>query len=80
MASDLYNTLGPGQAPVQPQQRQLNPREAALDLLRQQGFTITKEQENDPNALMQMVLNSGSQYQNRLPMAQNMLMRYMGRR
>lgn len=78
MASELFDKMGPGQSPVQ--QNQQNPKEAALNLLRQQGFTITKEQENDPNALMRMVLNSGSVYQNRLPMAQNMLMRFMGRR
>lgn len=78
MASELFDKIGPGQSPVQ--QNQQNPKEAALNLLRQQGFTITKEQENDPNALMRMVLNSGSVYQNRLPMAQNILMKFMGRR
>ena len=77
MASDLYNTIGQPQ-PVQPQAQ--NPRETALNLLRQYGYQFTPEQANDPNTLMQMVLQSGQLFQNRLPMAQNILRQFMGRR
>lgn len=79
MASDIYNRMGPENNPVPAQQNQ-NPKEAALNMMRQMGFDISKEQENDPNACMQMVLRSGKVPQNRLSMAQNVLFQLMGRR
>lgn len=77
MASDLYNKMGPAQQRTQQQQ---SPKEAALNLARQYGYQITPEQENDPDAIMRMVLQSGSVFQNRLPLAQNIVRQFMGRR
>ena len=75
MASELFEKIG------QPQATQSeNPREAALNLLKQQGFQVSEGQENDPEALLRMVLQSGKVYQNRLPMARNLLASFMGRR
>lgn len=77
MASDLYNKMGPAQQQTQSQQ---SPKEAALNLARQYGYQITPEQENDPDAIMRMVLQSGSVFQNRLPLAQNIVRQFMSRR
>lgn len=77
MASELFERIGQGQ-PSQAQQQ--NPKDAALNLLRQQGFSIPEGYENDPNTLIQMVMRSGRFPQNRLSLAQNVLTRLMGGR
>lgn len=71
MASELFDKMGPVSQSTQGQPQ--NPKEAALNLMRQYGFQISSEQENDPNALMQMVLQ-------KMPMARTNLARIMGRR
>lgn len=77
MASDLYQSIG-GNA--QMQQQPQDPKAEVLRRMQQMGFN-TEGKENDPQALMQMVLQSNNPvFQNRLPMAQNYLMRFMGRR
>lgn len=73
MASSAMQALG------QPTQQQ-NPREAAMELMKQQGISIPKGMENDPNALLQHVLQSGKIPNNRLNMAQQMMQRWFGRR
>lgn len=60
---------------MQPQQPQ-DPRSEVLKRMQQMGFQ-TEGKENDPNALMQMVLQSSPVFQNRLPMVQNYLMQQM---
>lgn len=77
MASDLYSAYGNSPSP-QIQQPQ-NPREAALNLLKQQGFQITPQNENNPEALLRMVLQSGPVFQNRLPLAQQAIMQALTR-
>lgn len=85
MASDLYQSLGENlqmQPQQQTQQQSQDPRTEALRRMQQLGFQ-TQGKENDPQALMQMVLQSSPIYQNRLPMVQNYLMQQiqnMGRR
>lgn len=84
MASDLYQSLGgnPQTQPQQSQQQSQDPRTEALRRMQQLGFQ-TQGKENDPQALMQMVLQSSPIYQSRLPMVQNYLMQQiqnMGRR
>ena len=69
--NELYQTLG-----TQPQQ---NPREQALSLLKQQGFSIPTGMENNPQGILQMVMQSGRIPQNRLGMAQQMLSRLFRR-
>jgi hypothetical protein len=75
MASDLYQSIG-GNPQMQPQQQYQDPRTEALRRMQQLGFH-TEGKENDPQALMQMVLQSSPIYQNRLPMVQNYLMQKM---
>lgn len=77
MASDLYQSIGGN---TQMQQQSQDPKAEVLRRMQQMGFN-TEGKENDPQALMQMVLQSNNPvFQNRLPMAQNYLMRFMGRR
>lgn len=78
MASDLYQSIG-GDFQAQSQPQSQDPKAEVLRRMQQMGFN-TEGKENDPQALMQMVLQSGPVFQNRLPMAQNYLMRFMGRR
>ena len=69
--NELYQTLGT--------QQQQNPREQALSLLKQKGFSIPSGMENNPQGILQMVMNSGRIPQNRLGMAQQMLSRLFRR-
>lgn len=73
MPSDIYQSIG--QQTQQPQ----NPKEQALNLLKQQGFNIPEGKENDPNYLINYVMQSGKYPQNRLTMAQQMMQRMFRR-
>lgn len=76
MANAIYNALG-GQA----QQAQTqNPRTAAMERIKSMGISIPQGMENDPNALLQHVLQSGKVPPNRLSMAQQVMGRLIGRR
>lgn len=70
--NELYQTLG-----AAPQQQ--NPKEQCMNLLRQQGFSIPSGMENNPQGILQMVMNSGRIPQNRLGMAQQMLQKMFRR-
>ena len=54
-------------------------REQALSLLRRQGVSIPAGMENDPNALLNHVLQSGHVPQGRLGMARQIMQRMFGR-
>lgn len=68
MASDLFQSFGQQAAPAQQ-----NPRDAAMSLLKQQGIQIPQGMENNPNAIIQHLMQSGRIPQGRLNMAQQML-------
>ena len=55
-------------------------KEQALTLMRRQGIDIPANMENDPNALIQHVMQSGRFPQNRLDMAQQVMQKMFGRR
>ena len=74
--NSMFQRLGNNQ----PQQQNQDPRSAAMELMRQQGISVPKGMENDPNALLQHVLQSGKVPQNRLSMAQQMIQRMFGGR
>jgi RIO-like serine/threonine protein kinase len=57
-----------------------NPKEQALNLLKQQGITVPQGMENNPQALIQHVMQSGKVPNNRLSMAQQVMQRMFGRR
>ena len=73
------NTFGNNEQ-VSANSQQQNPREAAMELMRKQGIEIPQGMENDPQALLQHVLQSGKIPQNRLNMAQQVMQRLLGRR
>lgn len=74
MPSDIYESIGNQSA-----QQTQNPREQALNLLKQQGFNIPEGKENDPNYLINYVMQSGKYPQSRLTMAQQMMQRMFRR-
>lgn len=71
MPSDIYNSIG-GNA-------QQNPREQALNLMRQQGIQVPQGMENNPNAILNHLMQSGRIPQNRLNMAQQIMQRMFRR-
>ena len=56
-----------------------NPREQALNLLKQQGITVPQGIENNPQAIIQHLMQSGRVPQGRLNMAQQMMQRMFRR-
>ncbi len=66
----------------QPQQAQAqDPRSAAMELMKRQGIDVPHGMENDPQAIIQHLMQSGRVSQNRLSMAQQMMQRmFSGRR
>ena len=74
MASELYQSFGAQTAPTQQ-----NPREQALSLLKQQGIQIPAGMENNPNAIIQHLMQSGRIPQGRLNMAQQIMHRMFRR-
>lgn len=70
MASELYQSFGSQQVQAAPQQ---NPREQCMNLLRQNGIQIPQGMENNPQGILQHLMQSGRVPQGRLNMAQQML-------
>lgn len=70
--SNLFQRLGSRQP--QPQQ-QASPREQALNLMRQQGIDVPEGKENDPQYLLQRVMQSGKVPNSRLAMVQQLMAR-----
>lgn len=74
MPSDIYQSIG-----KQPAQQPQNPKEQALNLLKQQGIAIPEGMENNPQGIIQHLMQSGRVPQNRLNMAQQMMQRMFRR-
>ena len=70
MASELYQSFGTSANNAQVQQ---NPRDAAMSLMKQQGIQIPQGMENNPSAILNHLMQSGTVPQNRLQMAQQIL-------
>jgi hypothetical protein len=75
MSDSMFQRLGNGNV-----QQQQDPRTAAIERMKQMGIDVPKGMENDPNALIQHVMQSGKVPQNRLSVAQQMLMNRFGKR
>lgn len=73
MPSDIYESIG------QPTQQPQNPREQALNLMKQQGIDIPEGMENNPQGIIQHLMQSGRFPQSRLNMAQQMMQRMFRR-
>ena len=76
MASDLYNAMGTSANNAQIQQ---NPREQAMNLLKQRGIQIPANMADNPSAIIQHLMQSGQIPQGRLQMAQQMMQRMFRR-
>lgn len=58
---------------------QQNPKEQALNLLKQQGISIPQGIENNPQGILQHLMQSGRLPQGRLNMAQQLMQRMFRR-
>ena len=65
---------------MNPLNNQSNPKDQALSLLKRQGVSIPQGMENDPQAIIQHVMQQGIVPQNRLSMAQQIMQKMLGRR
>lgn len=74
MANSVFQALGNSGAKSQ------DPRTAAMERMKSMGIDIPQGMENDPNALIQHVMQSGRVPTNRLSMAQQVMQRMFGRR
>lgn len=73
--NDIYQTLNSNA----PQQQAQTPREQCMNLLRQQGIQIPHGMDNNPQGILQHLMQSGRIPQGRLNMAQQMLSRMFRR-
>ena len=72
MASEVFQSFGGNQTDPAQQQSQ-NPRDAAMNLLQQQGIQIPAGMENNPSAILNHLMQSGRIPQGRLQMAQQVM-------
>lgn len=77
MPSDLFNDYGSGKNV--PNNQMQNPRDAAIDLMRKQGITIPQGMGNNPNAILQHLMQSGMIPQGRLNAAQQILQKMINK-
>lgn len=61
MPSELFKNLGKSQP-----QKQQDPREQALNLMKQQGIDVPQGMENNPQAIIQHLMQSGRVPQGRV--------------
>lgn len=78
MASNLFQSFGTGANHAQVEPNTQTPRDAAIALMKQQGINIPDNISNNPSAIIQHLIQSGAVPQNRVAMAQQMLMQRMG--
>ena len=65
--------------PLNNNQSQQNPREQALALMKQQGISVPEGMENNPQGIIQHLMQSGRIPQGRLNIAQQMMQRMFRR-
>ncbi|WP_303798479.1 hypothetical protein [Ruminococcus flavefaciens] len=75
MPSELYSAIGSDKNVSTNQ----DPKEAAMNRMKEMGISIPKGMENNPQALIQHVMSSGRVPNNRLNMAQQVMQRMFGR-
>ena len=75
MSSDLFKSFGKDKNVSGNQ----DPKEAAMNRMKEMGINVPEGMENNPQALLQHVLSSGKVPQNRLGMAQQIMQRMFRR-
>jgi hypothetical protein len=79
MPSDLYNSFGSGFGSDSNVSTNQDPKSAAMNRMKEMGINIPEGMENNPQALLQHVMQSGKVPQNRLGMAQQLMQRMFRR-
>lgn len=74
MSDSMFQRLGNNQG-----QQQQNPKDQALNLMKQQGIAVPEGMENNPQGIIQHLMQSGRFPQSRLTMAQQMMQRMFRR-
>ena len=64
---------------MNPLNQQQNPKEQAIALMKQQGISIPQGMENNPQGILQHLMQSGRVPQGRLNIAQQMMQRMFRR-
>ena len=64
---------------MNPLNQQQNPKEQVLNLMKQQGISIPEGMENNPQGILQHLMQSGRVPQGRLNIAQQMMQRMFRR-
>lgn len=64
---------------MNPLNNQQNPKEQVLNLMKQQGISIPEGMENNPQGILQHLMQSGRVPQGRLNIAQQMMQRMFRR-
>ena len=73
MPSDLFKNFGN-------KQEQQDPKAAAMSRMKEMGISVPEGIENNPQAIIQHVMQSGKVPNNRLSLAQQVMQRMFGRR
>lgn len=76
MSSDLFKSFGKDNNVSANQ----DPKAAAMSRMKEMGINVPEGMENNPQALLQHVMQSGKVPNNRLSMAQQIMQRMFGRR
>lgn len=76
MSSDLFKSFGKDNNVSANQ----DPKAAAMSRLKEMGISVPQGIENNPQAIIQHVMQSGKVPDNRLSMAQQVMQRMFGRR
>lgn len=74
MSDSMFQRLGNNQG-----QQQQNPKDQALNLMKQQGIAVPEGMENNPQGIIQHLMQSGRFPQSRLTMAQQMMQKMFRR-
>ena len=80
MASDLFKSFGTSTNNAQVQYNAQNPKDAAIQLMKQRGMNVPQNISNNPSAIIEHLIQSGQIPQNRLAMVQQMISQRMGRK
>jgi len=75
VSNSMFERLGNSK----PSQQQ-SPKTAVMNRMKELGIQVPQGMEDNPNALLQHVMQSGAVPQNRLTMAQKMIQNMFGRR
>lgn len=80
MPSDLFKKFGSNNNLSTNPTTNQDPRSAAMSRLREMGISVPEGMENNPQAIIQHVMQSGKVPNNRLSLAQQVMQRMFGRR